>query len=191
MIRLALPPKSPFTYAAVVSLDPSGSGISGVSVRLTSTLQALPPLDKLRAPDFVLGGDVWEPMFHDQITEYLFRYVGEGQRALLVVEDAAYRSYKIARSLGTAIGSIKSSLVYCNLARPDDVKFIAPKSWRTLSMPGVKCADRDAWKQAAIDTVKERYDLTLDDNAAESVLINDAVAVGRKDWWAKKARKAS
>ena len=190
MIRLPQAPKSPFKYAAIVSLDPSGAGRSGIAVRLTATLQANPGLDKLRAPDYVTSCDVWEPAAHDELTEYLFRYVGEGQRALLVVEDAAYRSFKIARSLGTAIGSIKSTLVYCNLSRVDDIKFIAPKSWRTFAMPGVKAADRDDWKAQAVATVDARYDLKLDDNAAEAVLINDATVIGRKEWWTTKRRGA-
>lgn len=188
MLRLPKETDSELKYSAIVTLDPAGVKDSGVAVRLTKTLTDA-SLNRLRFPDFCWSGWIMEPGFHDELTEYLARHTGAGQQILLVVEDSAYRSYTIARSIGKAIGAVEQNLHYCNMADPKNTEFMAPKTWRRKSMPDVDVTGRDEWKAEAVKTIERRYNQQVNDNLAEAVLLNDAVVMTPKMWSVKK-RKA-
>lgn len=187
MLRLPKESDSELRYSAIVSLDPAGVKDSGVAVRLTSSLRDV-TLSRLRFPDFCYQGWVFEPSFHDDLTEYLARNTGKDQQVLLVVENSAYGSFTISRSIGRAIGCLEGNLHYCNIGSAKDTEYMAPKTWRRLSMPGVMVKGRDLWKQVAVDTIQTRYGQTVESDLAEAILLNDAVAMTPKLWSVKKRR---
>jgi hypothetical protein len=188
VLRLPKENDSDLKYSAIVSLDPAGVKDSGVAVRLTSSLRNV-SLSRLRFPDFTYQGWIFEPGFHDDLTEYLARNTGKDQKVLLVVENSAYRSFTIARSIGRAIGCLEGNLHYCNMGDASKTEYLAPKTWRRLSMPGVQVSGRDEWKRAAVDIVAKRYGEVVGSDLAEAVLINDAAVMSPKMWSVKK-RKA-
>lgn len=188
MLRLPKETDSVLKYSAIVTLDPAGVKDSGVAVRLTSSLRDV-TLSRLRFPDFTYQGWIFEPGFHDDLTEYLARNTGKDQKVLLVVENSAYGSFTISRSIGRAIGCLEGNLHYCNMGDASQTEYMAPKTWRRLAMPNQICSGRDEWKAAAVATVESRYRQTVGSDLAEAVLLNDAVAMSPKLWSAKK-RKA-
>ncbi len=187
MLRLPKDTDSDLKYSAIVSLDPAGVKDSGVAVRLTSSLRDV-SLSRLRFPDFCYAGWIFEPGFHDDLTEYLARNTAKDQKVLLVVENSAYGSFTISRSIGRAIGCLEGNLHYCNIGNAKDTEYMAPKTWRRLSMPGVVVKGRDEWKAAAVATVLKRYRQEVGSDLAEAVLLNDAVAMTPKLWSIKKRR---
>lgn len=190
MLRLPKETDSDLKYSAIVTLDPAGVKDSGVAVRLTSSLRDV-SLKRLRYPDFTYQGWIFVPGFHDDLTEYLARHTGAGQEVLLVVENSVYRSLTISRSIGRAIGCLEGNLHYCGMGNAKNTEYMAPKTWRKKSMPGVEVAGRDALKQAAIDTVRERYGQDVGPDLAEAVLLNDAVVMSPKLWQVKKRKRVS
>lgn len=172
--------RCPYQVAAIISLDPAGVGPSGVAVRLTATLGAASRLT-LRYPDFVYEGNVFEPAFHDALSVYLADNVPQGHRALLAVEDSAYRSYSVARHIGRGIGCLEGLLHDLNVAAPVDTQYFTPKVWRTGV--GIKGAKREDLKLAARTYVSEWYEQDVGEDLAESVAINDFVCLNRSKLW--------
>lgn len=185
MLRLPKETDSELKYSAIVTLDPAGVKDSGVAVRLTATLRAA-SLNRLRYPDFTYQGWIFEPGFHDDLTEYLARHTGKDQQVLLVVEKSAYGSFTISRSIGRAIGCLEGNLHYLNLGDASKTEYMAPAVWRRKAMPGTVVKGRDAWKEAAVQTIATRYGEVVQSDLAEAVLLNDAVAMTPKMWSVKK-----
>jgi hypothetical protein len=133
-------------------------------------------LGKLRAPDFIYEGIVWNDVMLDELAAWLARNAG-GQKVLLVAEGTAYGSMSIARSLGRCVGAVQLLLYYCGWAEPKSSVHPQSKVWRNAAGIPAETKGRDAQKQAAIDLVSSRYKLTLGSDAAEAVLLNDAAVV--------------
>lgn len=188
MLRKPKDTDSDLKYSAIVTLDPAGVKDSGVAVRLTAPLRDV-TLSRLRFPDFTYQGWIFEPGFHDDLTEYLARNTGKDQKVLLVVENSAYGSFTISRSIGRAIGCLEGNLHYCNMGDASATEYLSPKTWRRLAMPGVSVTGRDAWKAAAVEAVAGRYGQATGVDLAEAILLNDAVVMSPKLWSVKK-RKA-
>lgn len=173
-------PASPHKYAAIVSLDPASVGPCGIACRATAGLPDKPKLGKVRAPDFIYEGPVFNDVMFDELAAWCARNVGQ-QKLLLVAEGTAYGSMKIARSLGRCVGAIEMLVYYTGWADPKKTMAIQAKVWRRAAGIPDDVKGRDEQKQAAIDLCASRYRLTLGSDAAEAVLLNDAV-VARGDY---------
>ena len=170
--------------AAIITLDPAAVGSCGIALRLTAGLDRKTQRGKLRAPDWMYEGNVFNTRMHDELAVFLAEKVGREQRVLLAVEDAVFGPRTVARHLGRAIGCIEGLLCDLNLAEPDDTKYIFPGHYRKVTLPAEpKPANREEWKQAAIDTVATLYGLTCGDNQAEAILMNDYTIVAKRQWW--------
>jgi hypothetical protein len=176
------PPQSPFKYAAIVSLDPAGSGPSGVAVRTTAALSDV-DRRRLTAPGFTYQGWVFESTFQDQLTCYLMRVVPKDAKVLLVVENCAYQSYKTARGVGRAIGAIEGLLHYCGLARADATAYVTPQEWRGFSYGKPLPKGRKDLKAKAVSTVEELYGMKVGPDEAEAILILDWATLAGKGLW--------
>lgn len=183
---------SEHAYAAVLSLDPAAVADCGLALRFTAGLDGKTPRGKLRAPEWVYEGSVFEPRMHDELAVLLSERVPQGGRVLLTTEDAMFGARSTARHLGRAIGCVEGLLADLNVSSPSETKYIFPGHWRRVSLPLEPTpSGRDEWKQAAIDAVASLYGMTCRDNQAEAVLMSDYVFVARQDWWmAKGGRKA-
>ena len=171
---------SEHTAAAVISLDPAAVGACGIAARTTAGLSK-PKLANLRYPEFVYAGWVFEPRMHDELALWLADRIGKDQRALLVVENATFRG--TARHIGRAIGCIEGMLWDLNLAHPSDTQYVAPGVWRRGTLGKDLPAGRAALKAAAVGDVARRYQVTVSDDLAEAVLLNDYFIVHRKSTW--------
>lgn len=178
MIRLHKDaPKSQNRFAAIISLDPAGVKPCGIACRLTAHLPEPDKIGKLTAPDYIYGGSIWNDVALDEITTWLATNVG-AQRALLVYASTAYGAMNIAFSLGRCVGALELLTSYTGHIDPKQSVAVHDTKWRNaLGMP--RGGKRDDKKRAAVARVKEVYGLTLTDDAAEAVLINDwAVSEG-------------
>ena len=169
-------PVSAHKYAAIVSLDPAGSGPCGIACRATASLPTKPSLSRLRAPDYIYEGKVWNDVMLDELCAWLARNVG-GQKALLVAENSTYGSLTIATSIGRCIGAIQCVMYYAGWAKPEDTIKLAPRSWRGAAGIPAETKGRQQQKDAAIKLVTERYGLALGSDASEAILINDAAVI--------------
>lgn len=168
--------ESPYKYAAIVSLDPAGVQPCGIACRATASLPAKPVLGKVRAPDFIYEGVVWNDVMIDELCAWCARNVG-GQKLLLVAAGTAYGSMAIAMSIGQCIGALKLLTYYTGWADVKSLVKVQDKVWRKAAGIPEETRGRDNQKQAAIDLVAKRYQLTLGSDAAEAVLINDYAVV--------------
>lgn len=175
-------------YGAILAIDPA-QGSTGMSLRLTAPFAAVPPeRGRLAAPTWTYGGKVVDDSgWADDLCTYLHDKLPTG-RIGLVVEDSAYRSLTIARSIGQAIGSVRFALHAMNLldVGHEPLK-VTPKVWRSWAMPAVGSGiGRDQWKEEARFAVLGLYgmhDPTKDADIAESTLLLDYACVQARKWW--------
>jgi hypothetical protein len=180
-------PASPHKFAAIITLDPASVGPCGIACRATASLPDAPVLDKLRAPDFIYEGAVFNDVMLDELAAWCARNVG-GQKLLLCAEATAYGSMSIARSLGRCVGAVELLLYYCGWGEPAKTEKLYPVIWRKAAGISSEIKGRDQQKEAAVQLVESRYRLTLGSDAAEAVLMNDAVVMGG-NWRTKKRGK--
>lgn len=172
-----------FKYAAIVSLDPAGTGPSGVAVRLTAPLGDVAK-GRLRFPDYTYQGSVFNERFQDELSEYLLRHLSVDQRVLLVSEDCVFRSMHIARSVGRAIGVMESLLSYLGYGDPHATLFVPTKTFRKAAFGITKLeAGRDGWKTMAVARVFEQYREVVRDDLAEAVLLSDYIVLNKPEVW--------
>lgn len=178
----------PAKYGAILAIDPA-QGSTGMALRLTAPFLAVPPeRGRLAAPTWTYGGKVVDDAgWADDLATYLYDKMPEG-RLGLVVEDSAYRSLTIARSIGQAIGAVRFALGALNLlSASDEVLKVTPKVWRSWAMPAVAAGiGRDQWKEEARFAVLGLYgqhDPTKDADIAEATLLLDYACVQQRKWW--------
>lgn len=185
-----------FYYSAVLALDPAGVNPSGLALRLTrSFADVAPKRGRLPAPQWTWNGRVvgctdWA----DSLAEFTFQHLARGERLGLVVEQCAYRSYAIARSIGQAVGAVRFGLKALNLLDDPDgssILRVTPKVWRDWAMPAVKPTGsqterRRKWKDAARGAVLGLYgieDDSADADTAEAILQLDWACVQKPRFW--------
>jgi hypothetical protein len=184
--RALPPPPSPWRVKALIALDPAGSSDSGLAVRLTGTLPSRPKRGKLTAPEFEYQGSVWNDCFFDDLGVFLARRVGRTGQVRLICEDSVFRSLTIARSIGTAIGAVRSFLVGCGWCPCDEKPLmIRPDEFRKHHFPLDTPKFRDEQKAAAIDRVQHLYGHggNLSDDLAEAILMLDYVTTEMTGEW--------
>lgn len=186
--RITAPVDSPYVMKAILALDPAGAGDSGIAVRLTATLPQAPKRGKLTCPDFLYQGSIWNDVLFDELGVFLAKHVGRTGPILMVAEDAAFGSMSIARSIGTAIGAMRSFLVGTGWM-PSDQKplMVSPAKWRRHAFPVDAPKGRAAQKEAAVTLVSQLYGVGDERrpqcDLAEAVLICDyATCAAREDW---------
>jgi hypothetical protein len=172
--------KSEHAVAAIVSLDPAAVGDCGLAARTTVGLRYA-KYSSLQLPSFTFSGWVFEPRMHDELAVWLADHIGANQRALLVVENAAYRG--AARHLGRAIGCIESILHDLNVADPRTTQYVTPGAWRAGVFGHPLPKGRDALKQRAIDDVEIRYRSTVSSDLAEAICLNDYFVMAKRKVW--------
>lgn len=166
--------------AAILSLDPAAVGDCGIAARTTVGLRYA-KYSSLQMPGFVYQGWVFEPRMHDELAVWLADNIGVNQRALLVVENAAYRG--AARHLGRAIGCIESLLHDLNVADPRSTQYVTPGAWRGGVFGHPLPKGRDALKQRAIDDIEIRYRATVASDLAEAICLNDYFVMSKRKVW--------
>jgi hypothetical protein len=185
----------PALYSAILAIDPAQGG-TGMALRPTAPFVAVPPeRHRLGAPTWTFGGRVVDnPDWADDLAAYCHEHLPADARLGLVMEDCAFRSLTIARSIGQAIGSVRFALRALNLVAPgDDPVKVTPKVWRKWAMPAVAPGvGRDQWKEEARFAVLGLYgmhDPTKDADIAEATLLLDYACCVKRAWWAGKEEK--
>lgn len=186
--RVHPPVDSRWKMKAIIALDPAGVQDSGIAVRLTAPLPEKPLRGKLRTPDWEYQGSIWNDVMFDDLGVWLAKYVGRTGPVLLAIEDCAFRSLKIARSIGTAIGALRGFLVGTGWV-PTDQKtlMVTPGRYREYVFRGGGGVPkgRDNQKAAAIQLVQQLYGHgdQLQADLAEAILLNDfVVGACPKEW---------
>lgn len=160
--------------AAVVSVDPAASADCGVAMRFV-TPGTTYTRGRLPRPDYLYGGPVWSTGLADDLGSVLAKGLEIEQRVLLVVAGTAYGN-KVARSLGRAIGRIEGMLIDLNmLPEQSGLVYVQDSTWRRTELPALRGTrpSRDEWKKAASAAVLALYNIDVDDNQAEALLLND------------------
>lgn len=158
--------------SCLVSIDPAGVGPAGVAVRLLPPAGTTLNTDALTYPDFTYQGPLFNTVFLDDLSVFLFKNLLPGTRAQVVCEDSVYRSYSVARHIGRGIGCVQSVLMCLGWAEPKDTVMVAPALWRKqLGKNLPKC--RLELKARACDYVLQRYGQEVDSDLAEAVTLND------------------
>lgn len=111
---------------------------------------------------------------NDKLIVMLDRLFGmfskEHPGTIVVEQEDVSRNAKTNRQLNMLIGAI---LGYCIL---NDIEFVQlkPSVWRSLISSEKKGRKRVELKQWSINTVKNMYNKTVDDNEADAILIGQA-----------------
>lgn len=179
----------PSKYAAIVTLDPAGTADCGIAVRFPAQLSARPQRGKLSPPAWTYQGSIWNGYMWDELSAALHQHVRRGDRVLLAVEDAVFRSRKIARGVGRGTGALEALLHALNLYDPaDDLLWVTPATYRHWHWPdkAARPVGRDEWKAGAVELVERLYGMTVGEDQAEATLISDYVTVARRATWAGK-----
>lgn len=184
--RTTAPVSGPYKFKAIVSLDPAGVGDSGIAVRLTAPLPVKPQRGKLRCPEYTYQGNVFNDVMYDELGVFFAKNVGRNGPVLFCVEDCVYQGLHIARHIGTAIGAVRSFLVGCGWSDSATAPtMVAPVTWRKAAFGPVKPGGRKAQKEAAVERCRLLYGFSenMQDDLAESVLLNDYVTVFTPELW--------
>jgi hypothetical protein len=174
---------------AIVTIDPASVSNSGLCVRPTLNI-ITDTFGYVRTPEWYSSDNVWNTFMHDELGRVLAKLVPRGGRVAFATTSTAFQG--TALHIGRAIGCIEGLLHDLNVL-PTLVEEIHDITWRHTMFPysdfkRIKAIEsskgrRTAWKELAIETVKRRYRIECDDNAAEAILLNDHVTLWREDLW--------
>jgi hypothetical protein len=180
----------------ILTMDPAAVSPSGLCIRPTvNALTEIP--GRLRTPEWYSSGNVWNTQMHDELARTLAKWVPRGGHVAFASTTTAFQG--TALSIGRAIGCIEGILHDLNVFPDPKVEpvhdvtwrrtMFAPEEWATIhAMKGINISTtarmrRAAWKQLAVDTVKRKYGIECDDNAAEAILLNNYIVMWREDLW--------